>query len=74
LQLLTSSLGGQVGCVVALLAFQRPQPAALESAILPPRAFRNWLYETTRTASGAKVKLLKSQRPGMYTIQSSLQS
>jgi len=58
--------------VVALLAFRRPQPAALESAILPPRAFRNWLYDTMRAPSGAKVKILKSQRPVMYTLFSLL--
>jgi len=46
-----------VGCVAALLlaapAPWRPQPAALESAILPPRAVRRWFYSTTRVTSGA---------------------
>jgi hypothetical protein len=43
-----------VGAVVlvALTLWRQPQPTVLESAILPPRAFRRWFYETTHRTKG----------------------
>ena len=55
-------------CLAASARSARSQPraAVLESAILPPRAFRHWFYQTTRVTSGPQNEIPLDRLAGRY--------